>query len=154
MTDLNALKTSIKQQEGKYNWFGHLRGSSGALTKSLDQAWKIWDAVSEAPLGRDFLMLNSARCMPRSRCQARTSRNRSYSRRPTTGCLHGDENPFDGRGKKKDTQVQRGRPGRQRRSLHYFQTWTRAEDWISYFRTLASIIECIRKMNQLRRLLS
>ena len=48
----DTLKTSIKQQEGKYNWFGHLRGS-GYLTKSLDQAWKIWDAVSEArPLGR------------------------------------------------------------------------------------------------------
>jgi hypothetical protein len=42
----DALKNSIKQQEGKYNWFGQLRG--GHLTKSLDQAWKIWDAVSIA----------------------------------------------------------------------------------------------------------
>ena len=48
----DALKTSIKQQEGKYNWFGQLRGS-GHLTKSLDQAWKIWDAVSS------FGMLNA-----------------------------------------------------------------------------------------------
>jgi hypothetical protein len=39
-----ALKTSIKQQEGKYNWFGQLKGG-GHLTKSLDQAWKLWDAV-------------------------------------------------------------------------------------------------------------
>jgi hypothetical protein len=46
VTNMNALKNSIKQQEGKYNWFGHLRGNSGSLTKSLDQAWKIWDAVS------------------------------------------------------------------------------------------------------------
>lgn len=44
----DALKTSIKQQEGKYNWFGQLRGS-GHLTKSLDQAWKVWDAVSQDP---------------------------------------------------------------------------------------------------------
>ncbi|KIW64249.1 hypothetical protein PV04_09196 [Phialophora macrospora] len=42
-----ALKTSIKQQEGKYNWFAQLRGS-GTLTKSLDRAWKIWDAVYAA----------------------------------------------------------------------------------------------------------
>lgn len=39
-----ALKTSIKQQEGKYTWFGQLKGG-GHLTKSLDQAWKLWDAV-------------------------------------------------------------------------------------------------------------
>ncbi|KAH0844481.1 hypothetical protein AYO21_00952 [Fonsecaea monophora] len=43
----DALKTSIKQQEGKYNWFAQLRGS-GYLTKSLDQAWKIWDAIYAA----------------------------------------------------------------------------------------------------------
>ncbi|KIX08256.1 uncharacterized protein Z518_02912 [Rhinocladiella mackenziei CBS 650.93] len=43
----DALKTSIKQQEGKYNWFGQLKGG-GNLTKSLDQAWKIWDAVYAA----------------------------------------------------------------------------------------------------------
>ncbi len=42
----DALKLSIKQQDGKYNWFQQLRG--GTLTKSLDQAWKIWDAVSSA----------------------------------------------------------------------------------------------------------
>ena len=41
----DALKTSIKQQEGKYNWFGQLRGG-GQLTRSLDQAWKLWEAVS------------------------------------------------------------------------------------------------------------
>ncbi len=41
----DALKASIKQQEGKYNWFHQLKGP-GHLTKSLDQAWKIWDAVS------------------------------------------------------------------------------------------------------------
>jgi hypothetical protein len=41
-----ALKTSVKQQEGKYNWFAQLRGS-GTLTKSLDRAWKVWDAVRE-----------------------------------------------------------------------------------------------------------
>lgn len=40
-----ALKKTIKQQEGKYNWFHQLK-SGGGLTKSLDQAWKIWDAVS------------------------------------------------------------------------------------------------------------
>lgn len=40
----DALKTSIKQQEGKYNWFGQLKGG-GHLTKSLEQAWKLWDAV-------------------------------------------------------------------------------------------------------------
>ena len=40
----DALKTSIKQQEGRYNWFGQLKGG-GHLTKSLDQAWKLWDAV-------------------------------------------------------------------------------------------------------------
>lgn len=45
----DALKTTIKQQEGKYNWFQQLRGG-GSLTKSLDQAWKIWDAVSQAVL--------------------------------------------------------------------------------------------------------
>ncbi|KAK5185906.1 hypothetical protein LTR44_001955 [Exophiala sp. CCFEE 6388] len=47
----DTLKTTIKQQEGKYNWFQQLKGS-GSLTKSLDQAWKIWDAVyaaSQAP---------------------------------------------------------------------------------------------------------
>ncbi|EXJ94200.1 hypothetical protein A1O1_02593 [Capronia coronata CBS 617.96] len=46
----DALKASIKQQEGKYSWFGQLKG--GNLTKSLDQAWKIWDtiyAASQAP---------------------------------------------------------------------------------------------------------
>ncbi|KEF53101.1 uncharacterized protein A1O9_11009 [Exophiala aquamarina CBS 119918] len=42
-----SLKTSIKQQEGKYNWFGQLKGG-GHLTKSLDQAWKLWDAVYAA----------------------------------------------------------------------------------------------------------
>ena len=42
----DTLKTTIKQQEGKYNWFQQLKGS-GSLTKSLDQAWKIWDAVSQ-----------------------------------------------------------------------------------------------------------
>lgn len=40
----DALKKTIKQQEGKYNWFHQLK-SGGGLTKSLDQAWKIWDAV-------------------------------------------------------------------------------------------------------------
>ncbi|ETI21245.1 hypothetical protein G647_07590 [Cladophialophora carrionii CBS 160.54] len=42
-----ALKASIKQQEGKYNWFAQLRGS-GTLTKSLDRAWKVWDALYAA----------------------------------------------------------------------------------------------------------
>jgi hypothetical protein len=44
----DTLKATIKQQEGKYNWFGQLRGS-GSLTKSLDQAWKVWDAVRLNP---------------------------------------------------------------------------------------------------------
>ncbi|OCT44920.1 XPG I-region protein [Cladophialophora carrionii] len=44
-----ALKASIKQQEGKYNWFAQLRGS-GTLTKSLDRAWKVWDALYAATL--------------------------------------------------------------------------------------------------------
>lgn len=39
-----AVKTSVKHQEGKYNWFQQLRGN-GHLTKSLDQAWNLWDAV-------------------------------------------------------------------------------------------------------------
>lgn len=38
-----ALKATIKSQEGKYNWFQMLKG--GNLSKSLDQAWKFWDAV-------------------------------------------------------------------------------------------------------------
>ncbi|KAK6381369.1 hypothetical protein LTS17_004426 [Exophiala oligosperma] len=42
-----ALKKTIKQQEGKYNWFHQLK-SGGGLTKSLDQAWKIWDAIYAA----------------------------------------------------------------------------------------------------------
>jgi hypothetical protein len=41
-----TLKKTIKQQEGKYSWFQQLK-SGGGLTKSLDQAWKIWDAVSQ-----------------------------------------------------------------------------------------------------------
>ena len=40
-----TLKKTIKQQEGKYSWFQQLK-SGGGLTRSLDQAWKIWDAVS------------------------------------------------------------------------------------------------------------
>lgn len=47
-----SLKTSIKQQEGKYNWFGQLKGG-GHLTKSLDQAWKLWDAVCSTEITRD-----------------------------------------------------------------------------------------------------
>ncbi|KAL2402746.1 Post-transcriptional regulator MKT1 [Exophiala dermatitidis] len=42
----DAFKTSVKQQEGKYSWFGQLKG--GTLTKSLDQAWKIWDTIYTA----------------------------------------------------------------------------------------------------------
>ncbi|KIW11999.1 hypothetical protein PV08_09273 [Exophiala spinifera] len=43
----DALKKTIKQQEGKYNWFHQLK-SGGGLTKSLDQAWRIWDAIYAA----------------------------------------------------------------------------------------------------------
>ncbi|RVX65906.1 hypothetical protein B0A52_10213 [Exophiala mesophila] len=43
----DALKTAIKHQEGKYNWFQQLRGN-GHLTKSLDQAWTLWDAIYAA----------------------------------------------------------------------------------------------------------
>ncbi|KAK5456156.1 hypothetical protein LTS15_005475 [Exophiala xenobiotica] len=42
-----TLKKTIKQQEGKYSWFQQLK-SGGGLTKSLDQAWKIWDAMFAA----------------------------------------------------------------------------------------------------------
>jgi hypothetical protein len=48
-----ALKTKIKQQEGEYQWFSHLKGS-GYLTKSLDGAWKFWDAVSLARVRAEY----------------------------------------------------------------------------------------------------
>ena len=55
-----TLKKTIKQQEGKYSWFQQLK-SGGGLTKSLDQAWKIWDAVSQ--LGRTKCLNADARQM-------------------------------------------------------------------------------------------
>lgn len=49
----DALKTAIKHQDGKYNWFQQLRGN-GHLTKSLDQAWTLWDAVCLLELTTDL----------------------------------------------------------------------------------------------------
>ena len=39
------LRDKIKKSEKPYSYFGDLKHSS--LTKSLDNAWKIWDAISE-----------------------------------------------------------------------------------------------------------
>ncbi len=48
------LKDKIKKSEKPYSYFGDLK--HGSLTKSLDNAWKVWDAVSEGSKesGKDF----------------------------------------------------------------------------------------------------
>lgn len=84
----DALKTSIKQQQQKYNWFRELRGG-GNLTKSLDQAWKIWDAVSRPLLGI-HLPLMLCRFMLQVKYLGPKSEKLSSSLRPMTGFL------FDG----------------------------------------------------------
>ncbi len=86
----DALKKSIKQQEGKYSWFGQLRGGS-TLTKSLDQAWKVWDAVSQLKSSTSSFILTIDRSMPRLKCQEQTSRRPSSSPRPMSGFLHDDK---------------------------------------------------------------